>query len=540
VDVDALEEELRFHPDRAWVNDLLRGLKFGFDIGINEPPNEIFECKNLLSSKKEGAFVTAALKQEVDCNYIAGPFDSLPFTQYRVSPIGVATGKYSGKKRLILDLSAPHTEGEISSVNSQIDKDEYSLHYVTIDDAINVIRRLGKGSQLTKVDVKDAFRILPVAPHQWPHLCIKWEGQFYFYLRLPFGSRSSPKIFTMLSEAVHWIATRNYGIRHLLFLLDDFLVIDDAQADAVESKTRLLKVFDVLGVPLNQKKTAGPATTLEYLGIVLDTQKMEARLPVEKIERIRGLVRDMLGRERSTKRELLSLLGHLNFACRVVYHGRTFTSGLIKASMGVTELHHSVCISRACKDDLFMWARLLEQWNGVSMFHLGDCVTNIDLAIFTDSSSTIGFGGYNRVKGEAFMDTWINHPVPVTPDAMTYRELYPIVISCIVWGKQWERKRVKFMCDNEGTVGVLQKGRSRCENVNHLMRQLAVVATLNNFTFTAQWLSTKLNEQADALSRGNLSLFQTLTPKAVIIPCPAPRVVTCHSATRQPGTARRH
>jgi hypothetical protein len=535
-----MEKELRNHKDRIWVNSLLRGLKCGFNIGIDGQPTETFVCKNLLSAKQEAEFVTAALKAEVDNNYIAGPFESLPFTQYRVSPIGVATGKYSGKKRLILDLSSPHKEGEVSSVNSSIDKDEYSLQYVTIDDAIAVIRKLGKGSQLIKVDVKDAFRILPVAPNQWPHLCVKWAGQFYFYLRLPFGSRSSPKIFTMLSEAVHWIATRNYGIKHLLFLLDDFLVIDEARADADRSKTRLLKVFEVLGVPLNQKKTAGPATELEYLGIILDTQKMEARLPMNKLIRIRGLVKGMLERDRCTKREMLSLLGHLNFACRVVYHGRTFISGLIKASTGVKELHHTVFISQSCKEDLYMWDRLLGQWNGVSMFLVEGQVTNIDLAIFTDSSSTIGFGGYNREKEEAFLDTWRNHPVPVTPDAMTYRELYPIVISSAVWGKQWERKHIKFMCDNEGTVAILKKGRSRCENVNKLMRQLAIVATVCNFTFTAQWLSTKVNEQADALSRGNISLFQTLTPQAVIIPCPAPRAVTCHSATQQHGTARRH
>ena len=34
----------------------------------------------------------------------------MPFPVYRVNPIGVAEGKYSNKKRLIVDLSAAHDD----------------------------------------------------------------------------------------------------------------------------------------------------------------------------------------------------------------------------------------------------------------------------------------------------------------------------------------------------------------------------------------------------------------------------------------------
>lgn len=46
------------------------------------------------------------IEKEVKRKYVIGSFTS-SFTVFRASPIGVATGKYSGKKRLILDLSAP-------------------------------------------------------------------------------------------------------------------------------------------------------------------------------------------------------------------------------------------------------------------------------------------------------------------------------------------------------------------------------------------------------------------------------------------------
>jgi hypothetical protein len=46
---------------------------------------------------------------------------------YRVSPIGIVEGKYSGKKRLIVDLSSPHDSEEHSSINNLIDKEQCSL-----------------------------------------------------------------------------------------------------------------------------------------------------------------------------------------------------------------------------------------------------------------------------------------------------------------------------------------------------------------------------------------------------------------------------
>jgi len=70
-----------------------------------------------------------------------GPFDNSPFPTFRISPIGVATRKYSGKKRLIIDLSAPHN-GLADSINSLIPLAPFSLFYNTVDDAIKYIKAI--------------------------------------------------------------------------------------------------------------------------------------------------------------------------------------------------------------------------------------------------------------------------------------------------------------------------------------------------------------------------------------------------------------
>jgi hypothetical protein len=48
--------------------------------------------------------------------------------------------------------------------------------------------------QLTKIDVKAAFRCVPVHPSDRWLLCMKWCNSFYADLALPFGLKSSPGI----------------------------------------------------------------------------------------------------------------------------------------------------------------------------------------------------------------------------------------------------------------------------------------------------------------------------------------------------------
>lgn len=104
-------------------------------------------------------------------------------------------GKYLKKYRLIVDLSSPHEHFSEVSINSLIDKEDYSLQYVRIDDAINILKLLGDNSLMCKTDIVDAFKLLPLSASVEPYYGIKWRDKYYFYKRLVFGCRSSPKNF---------------------------------------------------------------------------------------------------------------------------------------------------------------------------------------------------------------------------------------------------------------------------------------------------------------------------------------------------------
>ncbi|XP_033731470.1 uncharacterized protein LOC117344735 [Pecten maximus] len=510
INIETLHHELRFHPDKQFVSELVNGLRTGFNTGFLHIPEVPFQCRNLRSALRESETVTSLIQKEVDKGFLLGPFKSVPFKHSRINPIGIAEHKYSKKKCLIVDMSAPHDDPENPSLNSLIDKDTYSLKYVKIDDAISLIKKLGKDTWLIKTDISDAFKLLPIKPSLWPLHGISWEGDFYFFVRLVFGSRSSPKIFDNLSEAICWIARHMYRIKHVLHLLDDFIVLEPKLADAQDTMTKFLRIFHNLGVPIALHKTAGPCTCLEYLGVCLDSEKMEARLPVEKIDRIREILNSFSQRKTCTKRELLSLLGHMNFASRVIRPGRSFVSHLIKLSTSVSKLHHHVTLTSAVRSDLVMWSNFLSSWNGVSFFMDDNITLAADIYIFTDSTCT-SFGG---IHGASWFQGYFPAVLLQEKQSMALLELYPIVMACVLWGHLWSRKRILFYCDNMATVEIISKGRSKIPSIMKLMRRLTFHTAKHNFIIHAQHIMGTKNLIADALSRWQMKKFRELAPFA--------------------------
>ena len=416
---ETLAAELCEHPDRDFAAYVIQGFQNGFDPMINRPPSEPLECRNNLSARQSPEIVDQAVQRELDSDYVCGPFALPPFAIYRINPLGLAVGKYSGKHRLILDLSAPHKE-DTDSINDLIHKEDCSLSYVTIDSAIRIIMNLGPGALLCKFDITDAFKQVPLNQSFWPFFGFKWRDQYYFYKRLAFGCRSSPKIFDHLSRAICWILQNNYQVQHILHLLDDFLTLDHPNFPAELTMQTVRGVFTALNIPLSEKKTVGPTTRLEYLGIILDSSSMSAHLPQDKVLRIGNFVAKFQNQSKCTKQELLSLLGHLNYACRVIPPGRAFISYLIELSKSVSKLHHHVYLSKECRLDLSIWVRFLQQWNGVSFFHDPNVTEAHDLELYTDAATSAGYGGY--YKGAWFAEQWPEeHPFKSPTD-----EIYSI------------------------------------------------------------------------------------------------------------------
>ena len=187
-----------------------------------------------------------------------------------------------------------------------------------------------------------------------------------------------------------WIAANKYGVICILHLLDDFLTIDKPTSNADKTFNTMIFIFNNLGIPLSESKVEGPVTCIDYLGIILNSEKMESRLPRNKVNRIIEFIHYILSKRSCIKRELLQLLGHMNFASRVILAGRAFVSFLLNLASSVKELHHYVHINRSYREDLIMWVEFFTNWNAVSMFYEHKFTSCYDIKLHTDAASTAG------------------------------------------------------------------------------------------------------------------------------------------------------
>ena len=153
---------LESYLNRALADFFLQGISEGFRIGFSYGSIHLKPSKSNL----EGAYshphvVQDYLQAEVRLRRVAGPFLSSWLPSCQISRFGVIPKNLQpGKWRLIVDLS--HPKGK--SVNDGIPKHLCSLKYITLEDAVQQILTLGPGALLAKIDIKSAFRLLPVHP----------------------------------------------------------------------------------------------------------------------------------------------------------------------------------------------------------------------------------------------------------------------------------------------------------------------------------------------------------------------------------------
>ena len=272
-----LECELSNHPDRAFVELLLSDIRQGCDIGYTGP-QFAHTARNLQSAFAHPSILDDALANECANNRILGPFDSPPLPNLRCSGLGLVP-KHDGGWRTIYHLSAPPGH----SINDFIDPSTYTLTYCTVDNAYAIVNHLGPGTLLSKIDLKNAFRLIPVRPTDWNLLGIFWQRKYYIDTCLPFGLRSAPCIFDRLATAIHWILQNNYNVNFLLHYLDDFLTAGPPDSSVCSQNLEsMLTLCYRINAPVKVEKVIPPTTQITFLGIVIDTIAMTASISQER------------------------------------------------------------------------------------------------------------------------------------------------------------------------------------------------------------------------------------------------------------------
>ena len=134
-----------------------------------------------------------------------------------IAAIGMVDKQRSSfvKYRVVHDLSRPHG----GSVNDGINMGKRK--FATFQTACDLMR---PHCYMSKIDLANAYRSVPMAPEWWPRHALQWEGQVYMDLRMPFGNSGAPAAFDRITQAIvrHMKAS---GYPAFVGYLDDFFLI---------------------------------------------------------------------------------------------------------------------------------------------------------------------------------------------------------------------------------------------------------------------------------------------------------------------------
>ena len=498
------EHALRLHPDRQFVHYIVSGLREGFRVGFNYSRSCSGRVANMPSAREHPQVVRENIATECAEGRILGPLVASWADTIYVSRFGVIPKGTTGKWRLILDLSSP-SDG---SVNDGIDKNLCGLTYATVDQAVDIVLKLGRGALLAKIDIMHAYRLIPVHPDDHWLLGMHFEGATFMDTVLPFGLRSAPKLFNAIADSLEWIC-RSRGVSHIMHYLDDFLVLGAPYAPECANNLAVLRaVFDELGVPLAEHKTAGPTATLVFLGVSVDSVSLMLRLPEDKLSELRGIIQTWLGRKVTTVRELQSLVGKLENACKVVRPGRSFLRRMIELLGGVKAKRRPIRLNASFRSDLLWWHCFLASWNGVAACRSSE-LERPEVTVYCDASGAVGCAAW-------WDEGWLQYkwtPELISAPIMP-KETLPIILACAVWGGTWKHKLVRVYCNNEGAVASLNSGRSREPWAMHLIRCLFFIKAIYSLELQVLHIQGVRNVLADALSRDDTNYFRSQVPKA--------------------------
>jgi len=254
----------------------------------------------------------------------------------------------------------------------------------------------------------------------------------------------------MYATALHYFIEHHIGVDFVVHYVDDYLLIVSDKERAKDFLAQVTALCAHLGVPMADKKTEGPKYCLTFLGIELDTEKMEARLSATRLAELQKLLSswDDTPNDTFCVKDLESLVGKLQFACNVVRPGRTYLRRLIdlERKMKAAQVQGNWSPWRLDDDaraDIRWWRKFIVEWNGKSLLYELEWTRAPKLLLYTDACER-GYGarfGDRWFRGE-WSEEMLARATRDTKVSVPFLELHTLVHAATVWGPLWAGKKV--------------------------------------------------------------------------------------------------
>lgn len=345
---------------------------------------------------------------------------------------------------------------------------------------------------MVKIDMSNAYFHLPVAASHRPFLRLIFGHELLQMTCLPFGLASAPRIFAMITN---WVAQilRDRGFRVLVYL-DDFLLANQNKQVSISQVSITIQILESLGWQINFKKSVlTPQTSLQYLGIIWDTFSNRKSLPLTKQLAVKQKLIRVLNHEKSTLKELQSLIGSLNFASIVVPHGRLRFRRLLAHSNSLLDknpLHHFT-IPMTTRRDLTWW---LSHCHRNSELHIAP----VSHFLSTDASGS-GWGA--QLDNQALSGFWCQNEQSLHSNE---KEMLAVLKVLQSQCQLLKNCTISIQSDNKTVLSYLRnEGGTKSKKLMKLTYKVFHLLQRYNIRLSLHHLPGRYNVEADRLSRGS-------------------------------------
>ena len=296
--------------------------------------------------------------------------------------------------------------------------------------------------------------------------------------------------------------------------LDDYLFVAATRRQCNLQVNKFIEVCETICFPVAKEKTEWATEILVFLGLLIDCVNRRISIPKEKITRTLEFIEQLLSskKHKATILQIQRLAGYLNFLCKAIVPGRTYTRRLYSLVSKNLMPHHHVKVPSDILLDLEMWKQFLTKPEAYCRpFQDFENLDAHDIFMFSDALKAVDLDFGALCQNDWMMAMWSDSSISGQENfiqqfdpSIAFLELFALTAGVIQWIYRFANKRVTLFCDNESVVQMINMGVSRCEKCMILLRLVTLESMTHNVRIFAKYIKSEDNFLADALSRGQM------------------------------------
>ena len=379
-------------------------------------------------------------------------------------------------------------------------------------EGIPALRELiEKGDFIAKLDLKDAYTVVPLHEDSRKFMTFDHRGVVYQYKSLPFGLSVAPRVFSKIMRTV-LEPLRKEGIR-LVFYLDDICVLARSKIEMEGHMKHLLSHLKALGFLINYHKSrTTPTTCQEFLGFLFNTKKMLITAPTAKLNKVLNRIRQVKKRTFSC-RWIASLLGKITAMLPAVgnalLHIRYLQRDLAQSLLRGSQRWENLCpLSKESRQELQWWEEEAHKMNGLPIQMMNLTRETPKATIFTDASDS-GWGITSEL-----LTTSGHWSTEEKETSINVRELKTILFAINLHAEKVRDSHIRLFTDSITALKYVKKqGGTSSQTLQELALQIHNILLKWNITISYHHIPGVQNVAADELSRRKRPLYEGAFPK---------------------------